>query len=174
MRRVMKYNILSMVLVLSPFLLGMDDGGQGHVARTTLQESQQAMHAKVVLLKREQDFLLFQKVMYAEDSKYLILNITEKTGQLKYKNRVLKDFRFTLLKKAPRNMLQPGRLVLTKKAAEDKDRPALIFGTSLIVQWKRVAVIQREANVSTISLPEKEMRSVFFAVEEGAMAYIVL
>ena len=169
----MKDKSICMLIVLVPFLLGAEAGTQGPDERMILQEHLRTMHEKIAMLKRDQDFLFFQKAMYTADSKYLIMNITEKTGQLKLKNRVLKDFRFTLLKKAAGNMLQPGSLVLTKKAAEEKDRPALIFGTSLVVQWKRAFGTRREVNVPTISLPEKEMRSVFFAVEEGAMAYVV-
>jgi hypothetical protein len=151
----------------------MGAGAQEQDERAALQKQQQALHEQVATLKAEQDFLLFQKTMFAADSKYLVLNMTDRTGQLKYKNRVLKGFRFALSKKFAGSALQPGMLVLTKKSGAKSGRHALLFGTSLIIQRKGAAVPKKEAGIPVLSLPKKEMQSVFFAVEEGALAYIV-
>jgi hypothetical protein len=161
------------MIVLSLFLLGANTGAaQEQDERAALQEQQQALQKQVATLKREQDFLLFRKTMYTVDSKYLVLNRTQMTGQLMYKNRVLKDFRFKPSRNFPR-AVQPGMLVLTKKSEGKTDRNALIFGTALIIQWKRAVVPKKEARIPVISLTKKDMVSVFSAVEEGALAYIV-
>lgn len=124
-------------------------------------------------LKREQDFLLFQKEMYASDSKYLVLNLAKKSGQLKYKDRVLKGFRFTPAKNFDGHALEPGALILTKKTGGKNNRFALIFGNALIVRWTRTAVLREGENIPTLLLRERDILSVFSAVEEGARAYIV-
>jgi hypothetical protein len=141
--------------------------------RAALQKQQQALQDQVATLKAEQDFLLFRKAMFASDSKYLVLNMTDKTGQLKYKNRVLKGFRFSPSKKFAVAALQPGMLVLTKKSGTKSDRHALLFGTSLLIQRKGAAVPKKERGIPVLSLPKEEMQSVFFAVEEGATAYLL-
>jgi hypothetical protein len=161
------------MIVLSSFLLGANAGAaQEQDERAALQKQQQALQEQVATLKREQDFLLFRKAMYASDSKYLVLNSSGKTGQLMYKNRVLKDFRFIPSRNFP-NAVQPGMLVLTKKSEGKTDRHALIFGTALIIQWKRAVVPKKEARIPCIALTKKEMLSLFSAIEEGATAYIV-
>jgi hypothetical protein len=157
--------------VLSIFLLGANTGSaQEQDERATLQKQQQALQEQIAMLKREQDFLLFRNTMYTVDSKYLVLNIEKKTGQLMYKNRVLKNFRFN---PSGNFYNEPGMLVLTKKSEGKTDRDALIFGTALIIQWKRSVVPKTEADIPFISLTKKDMLSVFSAVEEGALAYIV-
>jgi len=162
-----------LMIALSLFLLGANTGAiQEQDERTALQKQQQALQEQISTLKREQDFLLFRKTMYAVDSKYLVLNSAKKTGQLMYKNRVLKDFRFIPAKNFP-GALQPGMLVLLKKSEGKTDRHALIFGTALIIQWKRAVVPKKEARVPFVSLTKKDMLSVFSAVEEGAIAYLL-
>src|SRR5512135_3234238 len=83
-----------LLLFFSVFLMGADNGGQSGEERGKLLEQQKQLSARVKSLKREQDYLLFQSTMYASDSKYLVINISRKSGQLKYKNRILKDFHF--------------------------------------------------------------------------------
>jgi hypothetical protein len=159
------------VIIFSCVLLGAD-GGAVRDERASLEEQRAALQKKITVLKREQDFLLFQESMYGGDSKYLIINIAKRTAQLKYKNRLLKDVRFTASKKFPHG-LQPGMLVLTKKDEGKNDQHALVFGTSLIVQWKRTSVPPGESGIPFITLPKKEMQSLYYAVEEGALAYII-
>jgi hypothetical protein len=164
---------LLLIVVVAIFLLGGNVAAQEQDERAALQAQQQTLRKKVAALKREQDFLLFQKEMYAADSKYLVLNIAEKSGQLKYKSRVLQSFQISVPKSSSVRSLQPGMLVLTKKAEDKKDRFTLMFGASLVLQWKRDGVSKREAGIPVFSLDEKEMLSIFLAVEEGALAYIL-
>lgn len=163
-------NISIMLLILCFY--GAAGAAQEQDERAALREQQQALYKKIAILKREQDFLLFRKTMYAADSKYLVLNSKNKTGHLMYKNRVLKDFRFTPSRNF-RGAVKPGMLVLTKKSERKTDRNALIFGTALVIQRKRAVVPKKEARIPAISLTKKDMLSVFSAVEEGALAYVV-
>lgn len=165
-------NTLALV-VFSLFLLGAGGGGDEDSERAALMEQQRTLNARIETLRREQDFLLFQKAMYAADSKYLVLDVTRKTGQLKYRNRVLKDFRFSPSKRFPVRTLPAGTLVLSRKAEDKKGRHAMIFGTSLVLEWKQASLPQREAALPFLSLTKKDMQSVFYALEKGAMAYIV-
>lgn len=163
---------VSLVFFILCSLCGATGEAQEQDERATLRKQQQALHAKVGALKREQDFLLFQKEMYATDSRYLVLRIRERSGQLKYKNRVLKNFQFTLPKTVAVRALQPGMLVLTKKTEKKKNRYALLFGTTVMLQWKQDGVSDREAGIPVFSLDEKDMASLFYAVEQGAPAYL--
>jgi len=164
---------LIVLLVLSLFLMAADNEDQELFERAALGEREQLLRARIDTLKREQDFLLFQKAMYETDSRYLIINITEKTGQLKYRNRVLKGFTFVPSKNFPGEALATGVLVLKKKEERKGDRPVLVLGKALVIQWKRAYVPPAEAGIPYITLTKKEMVSLFVALEEGAMAYIV-
>ena len=161
------------LLILSPLIMGVDGGGEGPDERAALREQLKSLNRQLTALQREQDFLLFQKVMYASDSKYLVLKAKEKTGQLMYKNRVLKDVRFKPSQNISSQTFKAGKLVLTKKVEGKNERNVLIFGNTLIIQWKRDWVPAREKKIPVLSLKRKEMLSVFYALEEGSMLYII-
>ncbi len=166
-------NKLLLVIVLTPFLIAADGGDAVRDERASLEAMRSTLRQKISSLKREQDFLLFQKTMYAADSKYLIIDVKHRTAQLKYKNRLLKDMHFTPSKKFPGRGLRQGMLVLTEKVEGKKDRDALVFGKSLVVQWKQSIVPPQERGLPSITLLKKELLSVYYAVEEGAPAYIL-
>ena len=171
--RVLLKKLLPMILLV-PFLMAAADGGDAvRDERASLEAMRSTLRQKISSLKREQDFLLFQKTMYAADSKYLIIDVKHRTAQLKYKNRLLKDMHFTPSKKFPGRGLRQGMLVLTKKVEGKKDRDALVFGKSLVVQWKQSIVPPQERGLPSITLLKKELLSVYYAVEEGAPAYIL-
>ena len=161
------------VILLMPFLMAADGGDAVRDERASLEAMRSTLRQKISSLKREQDFLLFQKTMYAADSKYLIIDVKHRTAQLKYKNRLLKDMHFTPSKKFPGRGLRQGMLVLTKKVEGKKDRDALVFGKSLVVQWKQSIVPPQEKGLPSITLLKKELLSVYYAVEEGAPAYLL-
>jgi hypothetical protein len=165
--------IFYLCLALAPLLMGADGGGAGPDEQTALREQHKVLQARIDALNREQDYLLFRKAMYVSDSKYLLLDSVLKTGQLKYKNRVLKDFKFIPSKNVLGGALKPGKLVLTKKVEGKRDRHALVFGNALVIQWKRASVPPQEADIPFISLSRKDLLSVFFAVEKGALMYVV-
>jgi hypothetical protein len=162
-----------LLLLLSLFFVSMDGNGQEQNARDELLGQQKVLKEKIETLRREQDFLLFEKALYATDSKYLVINLGSKKGQLKYKNRVLKDFHFTTSANLPEDALKPGTLTLTKKREGSGQRHVLLFGKSLVIQWKRPARPPYAANIPRLSLSKRDLQSIFYAVEEGAKAYIV-
>jgi len=170
---IMKSKAACLLLLFSLFFVGMDGNGQEQDERDDLLEQQKALKEKIDTLRREQDFLLFEKALYATDSKYLIINLGAKKGQLKYKNRVLKDFRFTASANLAKNALKPGTLTLTKKREDPGQRHVLLFGKSLVIQWKRPARSPYATNIPRLSLSKRDLQSIFYAVEEGAKAYIV-
>ena len=169
----MNIKTIGTVIILFMILMVVDGVSQENEERESLNELQQSLCVRIETLTSEQAFLLFLKEMHVSDSKYLLLNVTAKTGQLKYKNRVLKDFRFVLEKQYADTMIRSGMLVLSKKHEGKSGRHALIFGDTLILQWKRKAVPSVEKNIPFISLSKRDLQSVFYAVEPGARAYIV-
>jgi len=168
----MKTTAVFLLLLLSLFLAGMNGNVPEPDEREELLRQRDALNKKIEMLRREQDFLLFEKELYAANSKYLIINLSSKAGQLKYKNRVLKDFRFKVSSNLA-GSIKRGALTLTKKKEDPRQRHVLIFGKSLIMQWKRPARSSYEANVPRLSLSKKDLQSIFYAVEEGAKAYIM-
>ena len=162
-----------LLLMLSVFLMGAGNGVENGDERDALMDRQKTLQGRIETLRHEQDLLLFQKEMYTADSKYLVLNIAERTGQLRYKNRVLKDLQYTVSKSASIKKLRTGVLVLTKKREGKSSRHTLVFGKDLIIQRKNAAIPTQEADTPSLFLTKKDMQSVFFALEAGARIYIV-
>ena len=167
----MNYQRVLLFLAASLFLMGADNGEQGTDEHAKLMEQQKQLNARIETLKQEQDYLLFQKTMYASDSKYLVLNITARTGQLKYKNRILKDFHFTSAGHVSK--LKRGAVTLTKKIEGTKGRRSLVFGRSLVLLGKRGTAAPLEAGIPRIYLSKKDFLSIFYSVENGAKSYLI-
>jgi hypothetical protein len=156
--------------------MGADNGDQNQNGeeRGKLLEQQKELNSRVKALKREQDYLVFQRAMYSSDSKYLVINMSAKTGQLKYKNRILKDFQFKRVSAADRaHRLTRGALTLTQKIEGDRKRKLLVFDKSLVLQGEHAPAAKLEAGMPRYSLSKKDFRSVYYAVETGAKAYIL-
>jgi hypothetical protein len=160
-----------LMLVLSLFLMGADNVEQKGEERGKLLEQQKQLSARIGKLKREQDYLIFQRTMYSSDSKYLIINSSKKTGTLMYKNRVLKDFHFKRISGRV-GRLTLGALTLTQKIEGAKQRKLLVFDKSLVLQGAFAPATEIEAEIPRFSLSKKDFRSVYYAVEPGAQAYI--
>src|SRR5512134_1686060 len=169
MRNIVRHRAVYLLLALVVFLMGAGVRDE----RTALRDERRALQTRIEKLRREQDYLLFQKTMYENDSKYLVLDIRKKTGHLRYRNRVLKDFRFQTSKNFPVRSLKPGMLTLTEKIEGKKDRHALVFGKSITVRWKYSTIPKQQTNVPSLTLARKDLLSVYFAVENGALAYVV-
>lgn len=164
----------ALVFLMTLALAGVDGIAQEADERQKLLEQQEQLRNRIELMKREQDFLLFQKQLYDSDSKYLLLDLGKSSGQLKYKNRVLKGFRFSTSSPAVLRRISAGALTLTKKAENPRGRPALVFGKTLVIQSKSGAARERQHGaVPHISLTKKDMASLYNAVEQGAKAYVV-
>jgi len=167
----MKIQVLC-VAISALFLVGAAGRDSSGDERASLEAQTSALQKRILALKREQDFLLFQKTMYSADSKYLIMNFTKRTGQLKYKNRVLMDFRFKTRGEYRVHGLRPGMFVLTKKTEGKNDHHTLSFGRSFIMRWKQT-VVPAAAGIPAISLQKKDMMSIYYALETGALAYVL-
>jgi len=141
--------------------------------REALLVQQRMLRERIETLKYEQDYLLFEKMLYRLHSKYLVIDTKSRTGQLKYQNRVLKDFKFTASGNFSALTPRAGIAILTSKVEGKPDRHALVFGKSFVMKWKLSTVPRREASLPAISLTRKELLSVFYAVETGSMAFIL-
>jgi hypothetical protein len=89
---------------------------------------------------------------------------------LKYRSRVFLDFTFRPLPKGVIRTVPRGVRALTKKIEGD-GRFALVFGPTFVLRTKSAAAPGR--GVPQIILQPEEMRSIFFALEEGSIAYIL-
>ena len=117
------------------FLIAAQVHADENEERVKLLEQEKLLKEKIESLKREQDFMLFEKTLYANDSKYLVLSLPEGKGELKYKGRVLRNFRLFSSVKDRRKIVQ-GPITLTKKIDDPKGPVSLVFGKSLILNKK--------------------------------------
>ncbi len=138
-----------------------------------LEEQQKQLQKKRDRLRQEQDFLQFQKEFYVSDSKYLLLDFVKGAGQLKYKNRVLKGFIFTPSFKVSAQPIKPGAVTLTKKTQTSGGWRSLTFGAALVIQMKSKAARREDRRVPRITVSRSDMASLFYALEEGSLAYVV-
>jgi hypothetical protein len=160
------------VLLFSLFLLGADNGGQNNAKREKLLAQHKQLSKRIETLTREQDYLVFQKAMHASDSKYLVIDIAKRAGQLKYKNRVLMGFH---LKRVSGRRSRPGRgaLTLTQKIEGSWKRNLLVFGDSLVLQGRKAPAAKIKKGMPRYSLTRRNFRSVYYAIEPGAKAYVL-
>ena len=170
----MRINNAWTILLLSFLLTTAQGSGQGTANELDDRSvTPHALRAKIDALTKEQMFLMFQKEMLASDSKYLLLDVSAKTGQLKYKNRVLKDFRFLATGNVSVHTVRSGMIALSEKTEGKRGRHSLRFGDVLILQGKRAVVPPDEKNIPVITLDKRDLQSVFYAVESGALAYVL-
>jgi hypothetical protein len=172
MPRKQKYRMVVSLLIASLFFPGLSNAGEGRAENAKLLEQQKQLSRRIETLRQEQDYLLFQKEMYESDSKYLILNLSTKTGQMKYKNRVLKDFSFKIVSRR-RSAVETGAVRLTKKVDASKAKKVLIFGKSLVLEERHASANRPGATATHLLLSKRDLPSIFYAVETGAAAYIL-
>jgi hypothetical protein len=173
MRNFVHYRPAVLMLVLSLCLAGICGAEHGEVDRKKLVAQEKKLYARIETLQREQDYLVFQKTMYESDSKYLIIDFAARIMQLKYKNRVLKDIPFKrVLGRVSR--LSHGALTLTQKIEGPGERNLLIFGQSLVLQGKYASSKLLEEGIPRVFLSRKDFLSVYYAIESGAKAFILL
>ena len=164
---------VSLFLLASAFLLSADAGAQERDERAALLKQQRTLSRKVAGLKQEQNFLLFQKEMDSSDSKYLVLSSAKQNGQLKYKNRVLKDFPFTPAKNYRKGLVRQGAITLRKKTDDNSGHYVLQFDRSLILSAESTTIPKRQTGVPAFFLDEKDLLSIYSAIEPGARAYLL-
>jgi hypothetical protein len=158
-----------MLPVLSLFLMGMDGVGTGDAGLDGLAARQRELKARIEMLRSEQDLLLFQKQLSAMDSRYLVIDLARGLGQLKYRSRVFLDFTFRPLPMRVIRTVPRGVVALTKKI-ERNGRLALVFGQDFGLRTKNAVV--PDHGMPQIMVSPREMRSIFFALEAGSIAYI--
>ncbi len=161
-----------LMLFSAVFLMGAEAENPGQDELAALRNQQSALRTRIEVLKHEQDYLLFRQAMYLSDSKYLVMNITARKGQLNYKNRILKEFKFRLSRNFGSGSIPSGMVVLTKKTEGKKDRKTLLFGSSFLMQGKGTAVPRMAEDVAVISVTRKDISPIYYALEVGAAAYL--
>jgi hypothetical protein len=140
--------------------------------REKLLARQKTLHERIEALNREQDFLLFEKTVSAQDSKYLIVKITGRTGQLKYKNRVLRDFE-ALPQSKHLERLSRGAMTLTEKIeGPSKKKKGMIFGNALLVTAKGGDPAPR-VKLPRLVLSKRDFRALYATLEAGAFVYVI-
>lgn len=164
--------VIAVPLVLC--LIGAGGYAQEDVERRNLLEQRERLTDRLEELRRERDFLLFQKEFYASDSKYLLFDFSTGRCQLKYRNRILKDAPFSVSPNIPAKARSIGVVTLTRKREMPGKKTALVFGESFIVQSERKKKpLPAERRLPRVLLSQRDMKSMFYALEEGAKAYIV-
>jgi hypothetical protein len=162
----LRYIFLPVLILLCVW--GAASAGQEKEERRTLLKQQKLLSSRIIELRKEQDFLLFQKTLYTSDSKYLIINLSKGTGQLRYKNRVLKDFRFS--SRNTRRTRQ-GMVTLSTKIGTAKEPKQLVFGITLVLLPKGSP--SPGDKTPALFLGKRDFRAVFFALENAARAYLL-
>lgn len=165
-------NILSLALLL---LLCSATGvfAQEDTERQGLIERRDQLRSRIGKLQEEQDFLLFQKEMYAADSKYLVLDPHRRTGVLKYRDRVIRTFSFTPDSSASRPALR-GAQALTERIERTDKKRILVFGNALVLRTKqRTKTAVTGPNARHYILSSRDMASLFYALDTGSRAYLI-
>lgn len=158
--------------MFSLLLMGADNGGAHGEERAELLKQQKQLNARVERLTREQDYLVFQRTMYASDSKYLIINVSQKTVQLKYKNRILKVVMFEPVSGRV-GSLKPGALTLTQKIEGTRRRNLMVFEEALVLQGMKAPPAKFKKGMPRFTLSKRNFKSLYAALASGAKAYIL-
>jgi hypothetical protein len=162
-----------LLLVILGVTLSSDcTAAAGTSERAQLATRKKQLESQIQTLKREHALLLFQKDMLDSDSKYLLLDMQKGAAQLRYKNRLLKEFSFKREKTRAYAAVEPGVLVLVKKEDGKQDRRYMQFG-NVVLRSKRSSRSRDEAGTIAVTLSQKNLGAVFYAMEPGAQAYIV-
>ncbi len=160
-----------LLILMSVFLFGMQGKSPDDIERRRLVEQQAKLSDRIASLNQEQEFLLLQKAFYASDSKYILLDLPSRTGMLKYRNRVLKTFVFSMTagkRPVPRNTV----LKVTAKTDGKERKRMLLFGDALLLQSKRSSLAAgKEKRTPRILVGSKDFAALYYAVEQGTMLH---
>ena len=165
-------SVLAIVLI-SFLLMGMDGPTRENDEQRQLEEKQEQLAARIDALKEEQDFLQFQKAIAGSDSKYILFDLSAGTGILKYRNRILRTFGFTLTSPKP-HQLRKGRYLLSEKTEGSPAKMSLTVSDSFIIQGRRYSGKQAgEKKLPRIIVDRKDLAALFYAIEKGTMLYVI-
>lgn len=172
MRTLSKRHLLPAMALLSLLLMGMDNAPRKADERKQLEDAQKLLSSRIEELKKEQDFLLFQRSFAGTDSKYLIIDLAAGKGILKYRNRILRTFRLTVSAPGDRR-IRKGRHVLASKRDGSSKKRALIVQDAFFIHGKGYSGRSAgERGMPGLVIGQKDLAALFFAVDRGTMLYI--
>lgn len=167
----LKYSTALIILLLIG--TGVSVLAQDADERQRLIERRNRLRARITKLQKEQNFLLFRKEMYAADSKYLVLDPGRGSGELRYRDRVIRNFQLTR-NGAASPPLRPGAFVLSVREERGGKRRSLVFGNTFMLQTRHArSGGRRETEPVRFVLSSKDMSSLFSALDVGSRAYVV-
>lgn len=159
--------------LLALLLMGMDSAPEAADERERLENAQHQLVSRIEELKREQDFLLFQRSFAGSDSKYLILDLSAGTGTLKYRNRILRTFGVRVSSPDHRQ-IRKGRHVLASKTDGSARKRALIAQNGFIIHGQGYSGRSAgERGLPGLVIGRKDLAALFFAVDKGTMLFII-
>ena len=150
-------------------MMGADNSSPAGDERKTLMEKQAQLAVKLEALRREQDYLLFQKGLQTSDSKYLVIDLAGSKGVLKYRNRVLRSFDF-ISDIALRKTVQPGMLRIIDRTDGSDSKKSLVVGDAFVIKPKHYS--GRSGKVPGMTVNSKDFAAVYYAVEKDTLIYI--
>jgi hypothetical protein len=164
----------ALALAAAVIVLGSSVFGQEGDEARSLQERERHVRTRIEKLKKEQEFLLFQRTLAAADSKYLILDLRTGKGMLKYRGRILRTFNCPLAGKRLPAAFPKKIVTLTGKVDGSPGTRQLVFTDPLlIIQSKHVSTGKAKSKEGLrIMLGTKDLGAIFFALEKGSLAYI--
>lgn len=172
MQRMIEKIALPAMALLSLLLMGMDNAPREADERKQLENAQKQLASRIGELKREQDFLLFQRSFAGSDSKYIILDLSAGTGTLKYRNRILRTFGVNVSNPEHRP-IRKGRHILASKTDGTMRKRALIVQNEFIIHGKGYSGRSAgERGMPGLVIGRKDLAALFFAVDKGTMLFI--
>ncbi len=172
MEKSMRKMTQGLLLLLSALLMGMDGPPREKDDQRLLEAQKAKLATRIEALKQEQDFLLFQRSFAGSDSKYLLIDLSTRTGTLKYRNRILRTFGFTFSAARP-PQFRKGRYVLTGKTDGAPGKMSLFVQDSIIIRGKGYSGrLPREKKISSLVIARKDLAALFYSFEKGSILYI--
>ncbi len=166
----------AVLALLAAAVLAAGSSAQEHGGRSDLLQREQELRGRIAGLEREQDLLLLRKELAASDSKYLLLDLRSGRGTLCYRNRILRSFTFSALRRPPSRVVRTGALTLTGKVDGSPRRRELIFDDRLLVIGTTAAARRPGAGGTPavlLSLPTRTVAAIFFALERDSRAVLM-
>ena len=162
-----------LAIVLFAFLLvGMDGQTREKDEQRRLEEKQAQLATRIDTLKKEQDFLLFQRSIAGSDSKYLIFDLSVGTGTLKYRNRILRIFGVTV-SPSGQSHIRKGRHVIAYKSDGSANKKEMVVADEFIIHGKAYVVKSAGGKrLPSLVIKQKDLASLFFVVDKGTMAFV--
>ena len=149
--------------------------GQSQDELQTLLFRQQQLTDKIRMLEKEQNLLQFQRSCASLDSKYLLIDYAAGKGTLRYRNRILRDFSFVKPDHPRKRKIPQGLMKLSQKTDGTKRKRRLFFGESLVMQAASSGSTAggTSTTIPVVRLKTKDFSAIFFAIENGTMAYLI-